>query len=402
MPATTNSFIEQLKKSRALSEDRLAEFGVLSQGLKTSSQTEIAIAAVRHRFLTRFQAEEILNGRARRLIVGDYRLTDIIGYGGMGTVYSAKHAQTGNGVAIKLLGEQYKHDAGMRTRFQLEGKSGMKIDHPKLVKTLELGVIEDLYGETDYMAMELFEGVTLLEGVAFSQGPMKYDAASDVICQAAEGLGYLHKQGMVHRDVKPDNILIDMDGNAKILDFGLTLAALDDEFSLSMIFGHDCLGTADFIPPEQSLDSFNVDQRADIYSLGCSLFTAVTSQRPFPYPTRAATVKAHRIDPRPRAEKFNPIVPERLGDIIEKMMAINPNDRYPSMEIVAHRLRHFRRQRNWSFKFNQVLALRHKQKQKQTVSKLQNAQSQKPTTLNAKVETDSGKKPLSGEHEIHS
>jgi serine/threonine-protein kinase len=168
---------------------------------------------------------------------------------------------------------------------------------------------------------------------------------------------------MVHRDVKPDNLLINSAGDVKLLDFGLTLADQsddEDEFSLAMIFGHDCLGTADFIPPEQSLDSFHVDPRADVYSLGCTLFVALAARRPFPFPTRLATIQAHRSSPRPRADQFQPQVPAELANIVERMMAIQPEERPRNMREVQDLLRPFARRKRWSFEFRDVLATRRK------------------------------------------
>lgn len=392
MTASVNTFLEQLTKSRIVSPQRLNQFAHSEPARTAQSSMDVAVAAVKEQVVTRFQAEEILNGRGRRLIVGDYVLQEILGYGGMGTVYIGRHKERDERYAIKLLGEQHKHEAGIRARFRLEARAGMMLDHPRLVKTYDLGVLQDLYGESDYMVMELMLGVTLLEGISFSAGPMKWDAACDVICQAAEGLGYLHERKMVHRDVKPDNILVDVEGDAKLLDFGLTLADqanADDEFSLAMIFGQDCLGTADFIPPEQSLDSLNVDGRADIYSLGCTLYVALTAQRPFPGRNRIATVRAHRTEKRPRVDALNDQVPRDLADIVEKMMAVEPNERPENMAAVIGLLNRFRRRRNWAFEFQQVLLRRRELKRKLlTQSKLSSLQAGRPTRLAAHLETD--------------
>lgn len=391
MAIANKTFLDQLLKSRIHSAERIAAFRDSSIVADAADDIQIAQAAVQSGLLTKFQAEEILNGRARRLRVGDYALKEILGFGGMGTVYIGQHVEDGNRGAVKLLGEQFKHDSGMRARFQLEARSGMQFSHPRLVRTLDYGQIQDLFGDIDYMVMELVEGVTLLEGVTFSDGPMKWDAACDVICQAAEGLAYLHEQGVVHRDVKPDNILIDMQGHAKLLDFGLTLVdqtALSDEFSLAMIFGHDCLGTADFIPPEQSLDSLQVDHRADIYSLGCTLFVALTAHRPFHAQDRGAMVRAHRTDPRPRIDRYNQMVPREVGDLVERMMSIEAAERPQTVSEVIEALAPFRRRRNWAFEFNQVLAQRRQLKRKILSKSKMQEESGRPTRLNARAETD--------------
>ncbi len=392
MIATLEAFSEQLLKSRIVPESRALKFLQSEEAHAASDATAMARLAIRHGLVTRYQAEEILQERGRRLRVNEYILLDVLGYGGMGLVYVGRHVDHEQRVAIKLLGEQFKHDIGMRTRFQMEANAGMKLDHPALIRTLELGERSDLYGVTDFMVMELFEGVTLLEGISFANGPMKWDATCDVACQAAKGLAHLHEQGMVHRDVKPDNILIDSDGQAKILDFGLTLVnqkGNDEEFSLAMIFGHECLGTADYIAPEQSLDSMAVDGRADIYSLGCSLYVSLTAQRPFPRETRPATVAAHRTDPRPRVDSVNPNVPKELVDIIERMMAISPKDRPQTMGEVRELLKPFRRRRRWAFTFNQVIERRKELKRALvTKSRLNSIQAGRSTKLTSAQATD--------------
>lgn len=405
MPNISQPFLAQVFKTRVVPQKQLFAFEEKLREQSDLSDIQVAKLAVRHQLLTQFQAEEILNGRGRRLNVGNYTLVDVLGYGGMGTVYIAMHRESNDRVAIKLLGDQTKHDAGIRARFQLEARAGMKLDHPKLVRTLELGTLQELYGETEYMVMELVPGVTLLEGINFSNGPMKWDAASDVICQAADGLEYLHDKGMVHRDVKPDNILIDAYGNAKLLDFGLTLAdesGFEEEFSLAMIFGHDCLGTADYIPPEQSADSLKVDPRADIYSLGCTMYTALTAKRPFPGRKRAETVKAHRTEPRPIVAQHNPKVPAPLSDAVLKMMAVEPDERPQSMGEVRDLLAPYRKRRNWSFEFSQVLVQRREMRKRYiSESRARSNQTQRPTTVNSGGETENpGSPKVSGDKEI--
>lgn len=405
MPATLHPFLKTVHKSKIVSDGQFESYLKTTRLRDGLSDEQVAKHTVIKKLLTLFQAEEILNGRTRKLLVEDYILVDILGYGGMGTVYIGKHRESEKKVAIKLLGEQTKHDAGIRARFQLEARAGMKLDHPKLVKTLEFGMLQELYGETEFMVMELVAGVTLLEGINFSNGPMKWDAASDVICQAADGLHYLHSQGMVHRDVKPDNILIEVNGNSKLLDFGLTLAdegGFEDEFSLAMIFGHDCLGTADYIPPEQSKDSLQVDHRADIYSLGCTLYTALTAKRPFPGRKRVETVKAHRTEPRPIVIESNSKVPQELSDAVFQMMSVNPDERPQSMLEVQDLLAPFRNRRNWAFEFSQVLIQRREMRKKYiSESRARSNQNQRPTTVNAQVETETpGKKKVTGDQII--
>lgn len=388
MTVDTTSFQDALTRTRILDSATAARW---VSDAEDGDVVRLARRMIAANLLTRHQAREILQGRWRKLIVDNYVLQDILGFGGMGTVFSAKHLESNELVAIKLLGDKFKHDPGMRARFRLEGRAGQRIDHPRLVRTFELGVVEDLYGETDFMVMELFRGVTLLEGINFSGGPIRWDAAADIISQTAEGLAYLHENKMVHRDVKPDNVLIDREGRAKVLDFGLTLAnasAYEDEFSLAMIFGHDCLGTADFISPEQADDSLLADGRSDIYSLGCTLYVALTAQMPFAAPTRAETIRRHREQPPKRVDEINEKVPTKLADLVQRMMSKNPDERPQNAGEIQEALKPFCRRRNWMFDYMDVIErrvrLRHAAAGKQSSS----SQADRPTAVSAQGETE--------------
>src|SRR5262249_13867763 len=158
-----------------------------------------------------------------------------------------------------------------------------KLNHPNIVRMFQLGYTDDLYDKVPFMAMEFVKGLELQELAVQMQGPIQFAQACDLIGQVAAGLHHAHESGLVHRDVKPTNILVDETGNAKLLDFGLALLQhgdQEDELSLALIFGQGCVGTDDFISPEQTYNSSTVDRRADIYSLGCTLYFALTGRVP--------------------------------------------------------------------------------------------------------------------------
>ena len=166
---------------------------------------------------------------------------------------------------------------------------------------------------------------------------------------------------MVHRDIKPDNVLIDNDGEVKIVDFGLAMlheAACEEEFSLAMIFGHDCLGTADYMPPEQARDSLNVDARADIYSLGCTLYVALTAKRPYKGETNLQILEAHKSQPVPNPQESNADVPDDLARIVQRMMSKSPDERFASMQAVQEALQPFAERRPIEFDFAKLRRLR--------------------------------------------
>ncbi len=362
MAALTSPFLETLERSGVIPPSRLHELHDAVKRVDHHDDVALADALARAGLLTPFQAQELLHGRHRNLRIDQYVLTGILGVGGMGNVYRARNVETGQEVAVKVLAECFKHDAGMRARFRLEARLGMQVEHENLVRTLGLGVTDDVFGEVDYMVMELFEGIALHELVGL-QGPLDWPTACDVISQAAAALSAMHKQGFVHRDVKPDNILLDAAGRVKIVDFGLAFLGTklcEEEFSLAMIFGHDCLGTADYMPPEQADDSMRADQRSDVYALGATLYTALTGTRPYKGKTRSAVIDAHRHQPSPVPTRTVPSLPPVADEVVGRMMSKSPDERFPSMEAAAAALRPHAQRRPIPFDFTKLLRVRAK------------------------------------------
>lgn len=361
MAATQSALLESLERSGIHNAEQRRAAEAIIRSENWSDDAALAQALIAARLLTPFQADELQAGRYRKLRIDHYVLKGMVGVGGMGTVFRAVDTHTGEDVAIKVLAERFKHDAGMRARFRLEARIGMTAAHERVVKTLGLGVTDDVFGEVDYVVMELFESIALHELVAL-HGPLDWPTACDVICQAAEALGFLHRQGLVHRDVKPDNLLLNSRGEVKLVDFGLAYlgtSLCEEEFSLAMIFGHDCLGTPDYMPPEQADDSLSADQRSDVYALGGTLFAALAGSRPYHGATRAATIRAHRTQPPPsvRARAAQPL-PDVAESIVAKMMAKDPAARFASMDEVAAALRPYARRRPIEFNLQKLLRLR--------------------------------------------
>lgn len=360
-----SDFWDTLVKSELLSREQLAEVVDLArQAPPGTSAVQMAQALLRKNYLTRFQAERLLEGRHRGFQIGDYRLLEVLGAGGMGWMYLSRHIPTGKMVALKVLSDRHKHDTAMRARFQLEARVGMELDHPRVVKTEKLDHVDDLYGAIDYVVMEFVEGINLQECID-RQGVLTPAQACDIICQLADALNYAHKQGMVHRDIKPANVLIKKDGTIKLLDFGLALIDRknrreedQDEFSLAMIFGQDCLGTDDYIAPEQTKDSRHVDGRADQYSLGCTMYFLLTGKVPYPLKNVSQKLEAHRTAPPVDPRERNPSVPEDVANIMLRMMAKNPEDRFPSMLDVQKALAPFAKRAPMEFDWQAALSRR--------------------------------------------
>ncbi|MGH7128399.1 MAG: serine/threonine protein kinase, partial [Planctomycetaceae bacterium] len=358
-----NEFLERLETSRLLPSETLEEAAARLDLRELSSPKDAARLLVKEKLLTAFQANRLLDGHWRGFFVGEFKLLEILGDGGMGRVYvaekqTAENQQAGQKVALKVLAEKCKGDAGILARMQLEARVGMRLNHPHIVKTYRLGHTGDVF-DVHYIVMELFEAITLQELIAL-HGPVPWPQACDIMLQSAEGLHHAHESGLVHRDVKPANLLINQQGHVKILDFGLALSQHEEEheFSLAMIFGHDCLGSADYMPPEQSLDSMAVDRRADLYSLGCTFYGALTGRLPFAGRTNAETIAGHRSRrPRPIRERA-PDVPEAVERIVLRMMGKRPEDRFATAAEVARVLQPLARRKAVPFSFRSILSMR--------------------------------------------
>ena len=361
-PLVADSFVVLLKKSGLLPADQidsaLGRFALRDD----SPAKDFAWAFLRAGLLTRFQAERLLEGRFRGFFIDQYKVLEILGAGGMACLYLAEDTQTGERVALKVLSDKHKADAGMLTRLKIEAKAGKKLNHSGIIRTFGINRTDDVFGEIFYLVMEYVQGINLEELINL-KGPIPWQQASDFIRQAAAGLQHAHAAGLIHRDVKPGNLLVDAQGTVKIFDFGLAL--LDshedaDEFSLAMIFGHSCLGTADYIAPEQSIDSFAVDTRADIYSLGCTLYVLLTGKLPYPMPMSSQKLEGHRFRNAPPIRESAKDVPAELAAVVDKMMAKNPADRYQTMADVVQALAAFSRRQPVEFNFSKILTWRAK------------------------------------------
>ena len=358
-PEVTNDLLGLLEKSRLLSEDQISDAIDRLELPADIAPAELTEALITAGLLTRFQADRLLEGRHRGFFIGSYRCDHILGTGGMGWLYLATDIDSGNPVAVKMLPKRLEGDPGMVARFELEAKAGLLLNHPNVVRTYEHQRTEGVYGDVYYVVMEVVRGISL-EELIVRNGPLPWPAACDVIRQTAAGLQHAHDNGTIHRDIKPANLLVDADGHVKIADFGLSKieAEADDEFSLQMIFGHDCLGTADYIAPEQTLDSNAVDGRADLYSLGCTFYATLTGKLPFPLKTTKQKLEAQRTrKPHPVGNLVEDLPPE-VTAILEKMISKRPETRFQQASDVCRALSGFSKRTPADFSFEEVLVQR--------------------------------------------
>ncbi|MBM4075115.1 MAG: serine/threonine protein kinase, partial [Planctomycetes bacterium] len=361
-PPTAHSLLDQLSESglltplqiRTVSHELATKFG--KNGVPTSN---VGSYLIERGMITRFQFDRLLEGRTRGFFYDQYKVLDLLGVGGMGWVYRAIDTKTQQVVALKVLLEQLKHDRGMLARFQQEARLTMKLHHPNIVRTFHLGYA----GGMHYMIMEFVHGPTLLE-VLLKIRNLPWGLSCEIIRQAALGLQCAHDAGFVHRDIKPQNLIIDAGGGVKILDFGLAMlrdGESGEEFSMAMIFGHESVGTAAYMAPEQFVDSLNVDSRADIYGLGCTLFASLTGRPVFSETKVDELRKAHQSQQPRSVCDLNPSIPSDVGKIVLRMLAKDPNERFGSAGEVAEALSKWSRPQKIEFDVESILAERRKQ-----------------------------------------
>jgi serine/threonine-protein kinase len=312
----------------------LAEFG--GQKGRWNDSRELANELVRRELLTAWQADMLLQGKHRGFRLGQFRILQPLGQGGMGKVFLAEHETMCRRGAIKILPRRYEGDADLLHRFRLEAIAVARLDHPNIVRVWDFN--KDMrYGKAIYyLAMEYIEGPDLQRMVE-EYGPLSYRTAAGCIAQAAEGLAHVHHAGFVHRDVRPANLMVDLHGVLKILDLGLTMF-MDSPLAGAEV-GQSAVGTADYVAPEQVLDSESVDCRADIYALGYTFYFLLTGRRPFPKATIMEVLTAHQAEEPAPIRRLRPDVPSELVDIFKRMTAKKPTERYQTAGEVAEQLR---------------------------------------------------------------
>ena len=343
---SSGSFLQMLALSGLLSDEQLKivqkRFSsvVGSAPVEVSTQ-EIMIWLLKRKLITPWHAEKLIQGRFRGFFLGDYKLLNRIARGGMSTIYAAEDKQSGEIHALKVLPLSKTGKASYLQRFQREATITQRLNHPNIVRVFGIFAGTDGQADVHFMAMELLHGRDLFE-IVNADGPMPCRKAVEFIRQAALGLEYAHKAGLVNRDIKPGNLFLSDDQTVRILDLGLA-QDFDSEENLTREFNERVLGTADYLAPEQAADSHTVDTRADIYSLGCSLFFLLTGQPPFTEGTLVQRLIAHQTKTPPAVAEFRRDVPEELIQILLKMMAKNRSDRISTAGDVVELLSSFLR-----------------------------------------------------------
>jgi len=310
-------------------------------GLEREDQDEIRRAKndetaiellVRHDLLTDYQANRVRAGTTFGLVLGNYRVLERLGAGGMAVVFKAEHMELRNQVAIKVLPILPGQDPRLQTRFSAEMRIVARLRHPNIVSAMDCGraISSDPHAPVLwYLVMEYVQGHDLEEYVQ-GRGALAPDKACNIVHQVACALGEIHKFSLVHRDIKPSNVIITAEEQAKLLDFGLS-RQIDTRVTNPGTF----LGTMDFMAPEQARDASTVDIRADIYGLGGTLFWCLTGQLPFPSKSNMTQNLLERMTQQPPLlRRHLPEVSRDLEEVVCRMLAARPEDRYQTPQAV--------------------------------------------------------------------
>lgn len=332
-------FLQDLRRSGLLDAGKfraaIDRFGNLER------PRDLARALVDAALLTRFQAELLLIGRTNGYFLGPYRIEDQIGLGGMGRVYKAIHGTMHRTVALKVLAPHLTKTPKAQDLFRREAQAAAQLQHPNIVVAYDAGKANDRH----YLAMEYVRGSNL-DHLVRKRGRLPLGLACEIMRQAALGLQHAHEKGMVHRDVKPANILVAGKSKhleslvVKLTDFGLArlhepgIGGAD-----TIVTEHNTvMGTPDFMSPEQTRSLHAVDIRSDLYSLGCTFFFLLTAQVPFPGGTTLEKMVRHVRDQAPDVRSLRPEVPSALAAIVARLLAKDPNGRYDTPADLAREL----------------------------------------------------------------
>jgi len=335
--ATTADLLDVLRQGPYLEPEQLDEL-TRQIAPRCPGVRELAKELVDRGWLTPWQINQLAKGKGEDLLLGQFLLLTPLGEGGMGQVFKARQRRLGRLSALKIVRKECLASPAAVQRFRREAQAAARLDHPNIVRVYDADEVKG----THLLAMEYIDGVDLSKLVK-KDGPRPVVEACQFIRQAALGLQHAHERGMVHRDIKPSNLMCTKQGTIKILDMGL--ARLDQSSPETdagpLTATGAVMGTPDYLAPEQARNARQVDIRADIYSLGCTLYYLLTGRPPFQSESLTEKLLQHQMDEPPAVEKVRPGLPAGLPAIIRKMMAKKPDDRFATPGAVAAALAPF-------------------------------------------------------------
>lgn len=326
------TFIESIVSTGLVSDDELTR----ARAEANEDPSTLAKVLATRGLLTEFQLAAFSEGREHTLRVGNYDILDRLGAGGMGTVFKARHRRMKRIVALKVLAPKLSENPVFVKRFQREVETIASLGHPNVVMAYDA----DEADAGHFLVMEFVNGMDLAALVEKTR-PLLVPEAVDCILQAARGLAYAHSQNIIHRDIKPHNLLRDREGVVKVTDLGLARlnhGADGPDSANDVTMAGGVIGTADYMPPEQAIDSTTIDHRADIYSLGCTLHYLLTGKPPYTGPTIMAILLKHRDAEIPTLSAIRPETPPALDELFRRMLAKWPEDRVQQMSEVVTEL----------------------------------------------------------------
>jgi len=365
IPSDTKSFLATLAECHLLDPAQCNDTTMSDLQQRFPDARSLARDLLQRGWLTPYQVNQVFLGRGRELLQGQYLILERLGDGGMGQVFKARHRDMNRTVAIKIIRKELLGDPESLSRFRREVQMLSKLTHPHVVHAYDAGLTDPTY----YLVMEHIEGVGL-DHLVKERGPLGVEQACHYVHQAALGLQHIHERGLVHRDIKPGNLIVAGQvaapvarlltgpssasvagvpisangverfpwGVVKIMDLGLGrlhhvaegVAAGSDTTAGQMV-----MGTLDYMAPEQALDFHRADIRADIYSLGCTFYFLLTGQVPLPAETNAKKLLLHQMKEPPPLEQSRRDLPPLVPLVVRQMMAKLPEDRYQTPGEVA-------------------------------------------------------------------
>lgn len=331
-----DKFIECVKRSWLVAEEELRT--VLTEWKSADPEVfEVADALaekmVDAKLLTRWQASALLLGKSTGFFLGPYKLLGPLGTGGSASVFLGEHMPMRTLRAIKVLPVSRVHDSAWLAKFGNEAVAIAKMKHPNIV----IGFDFAQHGKYYYIVSEYVDGTDLQASVT-ARGPLEPVQAAKIFRQAADALDHAHKKGTVHRDVKPSHLMIGTDASVYLIGWGMSRSSGGPTHPLSGSTEQNLWSTFDYVAPEQLLDHELVDPRTDIYSLGCTLYFALTGEPPFPDHSPAQRIVMHQNAARPRVESHRPDTPPWLAELCGQMMAHSPDERPQTAAEVVRRL----------------------------------------------------------------
>ena len=316
------SVLKIIERSRLLQLKDFESAKELSEEFPDSQ--EFLKALLKKKIVTRWQAGQLLSGNTS-FFLGKYKLVDLLGAGGMGRVFLAEHITMNRPVALKIIAKELVKDPEAQKRFLNEARAIAALNHPNIVHAYSV----DKEGDRYYIVMEYVDGQDL-EKIVMKEGPMDQDRVAVYMYQAASALNHAHERGMIHCDIKPANLLLNLESDQiKILDMGLARFHTRSENGAEDL-NKNVIGTVDYMAPEVAEDSANSSPKSDIYSLGCVMYFLLTGSIPFPGDTIPERIIKHQTEEPKNPQEFNDRISSKLCDICLKMMAKSPEDRYAS------------------------------------------------------------------------